>query len=70
MVTNNDEWLTISEAAKLSGYHPETLRELVRDGKIKGRKVSIVWLVDRESLLAYLAKAKASGEKRGRKPEN
>ena len=66
----NDEWLTVSEAAKLSGYHPETLRELIREGKIKGRKISIVWLVDRKSLSAYMEKVKAMGEKRGRKPEN
>ena len=70
MTTNSGEWITVSEAAELSGYHPETLRELIRDGKIKGRKISIVWLVDRESLLAYLARVKAMGEKRGRKPEN
>jgi excisionase family DNA binding protein len=70
MATNNGEWLTVSEAAKLSGYHPETLRELMRDGKINARKVSIVWLVDRESLLAYMEKAKAMGEKRGPKPDN
>jgi excisionase family DNA binding protein len=70
MATNAGEWLTVSEAAKLSGYHPETLRELMRDGKIHARKVSIVWLVDRESLLAYMAKVKAMGEKRGPKPES
>ena len=70
MSTNSDEWLTVNEAAKLSGYHPETLRELMRDGKINARKISIVWLVDRESLLAYMAKVQAMGEKRGPKPEN
>lgn len=70
MAFNDDEWLTVSEAAKLSGYHPETLRELIREGKIKARKVSIVWLVERKSLSAYMTKAKIMGEKRGPKPEN
>ena len=70
MATNNGDWLTVNEAAKLTGYHPETLRELMRDGKIKARKVSIVWLVDRESLLDYISRAKAMGEKRGPKPDN
>lgn len=70
MATNGDKWLTVSEAAKLSGYHPETLRELMRDGKLNARKVSIVWLVDRESLSAYMARVKKMGEKRGPKPEN
>jgi excisionase family DNA binding protein len=70
MGINDDEWLTVNEAAKESGYNPEYIRELIRQGKIKARKISIVWLVDRESFLAYLKKAQAMGEKRGRKPEN
>ncbi len=68
MGTNGGEWLTVNDAAKLSGYHPESIRELIRQGKIKARKFSIVYQVNRESLLAYIAKAKETGEKRGRKP--
>ncbi len=66
----NSEWLTVREAAKLINYNADHLRELIREGKIKARKFSIVWMVDRESLLAYMAKAQASGEKRGPKSEN
>jgi excisionase family DNA binding protein len=66
----DQEWLTVNEAAKLSGYNADHLRELIRDGKIKAQKFSIVWMVDRESLLAYKTKAQSSGEKRGRKPQN
>ena len=69
-MVKNDEWLTVNQAAKLSGYNADHLRELIRDGKIKAHKFSIVWMVDRDSLLAYKAKAQASGEKRGRKPQN
>ncbi len=70
MITNGGKWLTVNEAAKLSGYNADHLRELIRDGKIKARKFSIVWMVSRESLLEYLKKAQAMGEKRGRKPKN
>ncbi len=70
MISNGEEWLTVREAAELSGYNPESITRLIRDGKIQARKVSIVWLVDRESLLAYLGKVQTLGEKRGRKPEN
>jgi excisionase family DNA binding protein len=69
MTTNADEWLTVQDAAKLSGYHPESIRELIRQGKIKARKFSIVYQVDRDSLLAYMEKAQAIGRKRGRKPD-
>jgi len=65
----NGDWLTVQEAAKLSGYNPEHVTRLIREGKVKARKFSIVWMVSRESLLAYMAKAQAMGEKRGRKPE-
>ncbi len=69
-MATKDEWLTVGQAAKLSGYNADHLRELIREGKIKAHKFSIVWMVDRDSLLAYKAKAQASGEKRGRKPQN
>ena len=61
-------WITVSDATKLTNYHPETIRELVRDGKIEGRKISIVWQVNRESLLAYVENVGKLGKKRGRKP--
>ena len=70
MTTNGGEWLTVNESAKLSGYNPDYIRELIRQGKIKARKFSIVWMVDHKSLSAFLKKAQAMGEKRGRKPEN
>ncbi|CAG0949996.1 hypothetical protein ANRL3_00162 [Anaerolineae bacterium] len=63
------DWITTTDAARLSGYHPERIRELVREGKVKARKFGIVWQVSSESLIAYLKSAKASGDKRqGPKP--
>ncbi len=66
---DGEVWMTAIDAAKLSGYNPEYIRELIRKGKIRARKFSIVWQVSRESLLSYMAKASAMGEKRGRKPD-
>jgi len=62
------DWLTLKEAAKESGYNPIHLRDLLRQGRIKGRKVVTVWLVSKSSLTAYLREQQAKGEKRGRKP--
>jgi excisionase family DNA binding protein len=70
MTTNGGEWLTVKEAAELSGYNADHLRELIREGKIQARKFSIVWMVNRDSLSAYLEKVQTLGEKRGRKPKN
>jgi hypothetical protein len=62
------DWLTLKEAVTLSEYNPIHLRDLLRQGRIKGRKVVTVWLVSRKSLDAYLREQQAKGEKRGRKP--
>ena len=69
MMVVNDDWLTVNEAAKLSGYNPEHVTRLIREAKVKARKFSIVWQVNKGSLLAYMKKAQTLGEKRGRKPE-
>ena len=70
MTTNGSEWLTVNEGAKLSDYDPAHIRRLIRDGEIIARKFSIVWMVNRESLLEYVKKAQTWGKKRGRKHEN
>ena len=69
MATDGD-WLTVREAVKISNLNPEYITRLIREGKIKARKVSIVWLVDRKSLLEYLSSVQALGKKRGPKSEN
>jgi hypothetical protein len=53
-MTTNGEWLTVNDAARLSGYHPEHIRRLVRQGAITAKKFSIVWMVSRKSLLSYM----------------
>ena len=69
-MSEDGEWLTVKEAAEQSGYHPEYIRQLIRDGLIKGRKVVIVWLVESESLHAYLDNANKSGDGRYRPKGN
>jgi len=59
-----ENWITIQEAEKISGYNSEYLRRLIRNGKIIARKISIVWVVEHRSLMAYLAKNQVPGDKR------
>lgn len=59
-----DEWLSVSEAAEVSGYHPEYIRRLIRDGEIIARKFSIVWQVSKNSLLDYVENALSKEDKR------
>lgn len=58
------DWITTAEAAELSGYHADHLRELMREGKIKAQKFGIVWQISRVSLQAYIKAAQKSGDKR------
>lgn len=52
-----DDWITTRDAEELTGYHPEHIRELVREGKVEGRKFGIVWQVNKKSLTQYLENA-------------
>lgn len=60
----SDEWITTSQATKQTGYHPEYLRELIRTGRIQGKKFGTVWQVNQASLLAYLQAADKNKDQR------
>ncbi len=61
------DWIGVTEAAQLSGYHPEHVRRLIKAGKVKGQKVVTIWQVDRNSLLVYIKIVNKLGSKRGPK---
>ncbi|MDO9301425.1 MAG: helix-turn-helix domain-containing protein [Anaerolineales bacterium] len=64
MANSSDEWLTVQEAAKLTGYHAEYLRILIREGKITARKFGPVWAINKFALLKYLQIAEKSADRR------
>jgi len=59
-----DEWITVQEAADLSGYHPEYLRLLIREGKLDARKFGSVWAINKKALLSYRMIAEKSDDGR------
>ena len=59
-----ETWITTEQAAELSGYHVIYLLDLLRSGKVKGRKFGPIWQVSRASLLEYVNEAKKSEDKR------
>jgi excisionase family DNA binding protein len=63
-MNDKSEWMTVSDAAKLTGYNLEYIRRLMRDGKIEARKFSIVWQVRRDSLMDYVKKNQLDTDKR------
>ena len=63
------EWITTADAVKLSGYHVERVRELLREGKVKGQKFGTIWQVEKRSLLLYVQEIESIGKRRGPKPK-
>lgn len=50
------EWLTVREAARKMGVHPEHLRRLLRQGRLPAwgvRRAGRNWLVREDALLVY-----------------
>ena len=62
-----DEWLSLKDAAELSGYSTRQLLRWIHAEKIKAEKFVDVWRVDRRSLMAHVKEARKQGEKRGPK---
>ena len=60
----SEDWITTTEAAEISGYHPEYVRRLVRNDQIRARKFGVVWQVDRKSLSNYMENGKKTGDRR------
>lgn len=70
------ELIPIEEAAKHSKYSASHVRYLIKHKLIEGKKVSVLWLVDPDSLLDYekkmdkLGKAKHRPKSLDEKPDN
>jgi excisionase family DNA binding protein len=51
----SDELLTVGQAAERLQMHPDTVRRLLRERHLPGRKVGVrQWRVPAESLKAYM----------------
>lgn len=55
------DWITITEAAQMSGYNPDYLRRVLRQGKVSAEKKGTMWWIDKSSLEAYLQQAASLG---------
>ena len=62
IVLNN--LISVREAAENSGYSTQYLCRLLRTGKLVGRKVGQVWLIQMESFESYLATTRSSKDHR------
>ena len=58
------EWITTGEAAELSGYDIEYIRQMIRSGTIKASKRGRDWWIDRKAFISYPQGLSAPGDKR------
>lgn len=52
--------ITLKEAAKISGYSPDYIGQLIRQGKISGRLVyhNVAWVTTEKDIKDYISKSK------------
>ncbi|HEY64245.1 MAG TPA: helix-turn-helix domain-containing protein [Caldilineae bacterium] len=58
------EWISVKEAAEISGYKPAYLRQLIRQGRISAERKGTMYWIDRSSLQAYVDEMKRLGTQR------
>lgn len=58
----NDKHITLKEAAEISGYSPDYLGQLIRNGKLKGEQVfsNVAWMTTEKEILSYVKKKNSS----------
>lgn len=60
----DDEYITVTQAARRSGLSPSHLARLLRTGEIEGIKPGHDWLVRESAVMAYLREGRRPGRPR------
>jgi excisionase family DNA binding protein len=63
-MTDDTKWITVAQAAEISGYNAVYLRRLIRKGEIDYRMFGFMYQVNKKSLLKYLKEAEKKSDKR------
>ncbi len=62
-----DQWITVAEAAKRSGYSVRMLQRLLQTGRIKGIKPGHDWFTTLGAVLEHKRKVKIGRPKKTKK---
>jgi hypothetical protein len=54
-MSDQESFINLKEASKISGYSPDYIGQLIRSGKIPGKQVytNVSWMTTAEAVLAY-----------------
>jgi len=63
MQIKDKDTITLKEASKLSGYSPDYIGQLIRQGKLPGKQVysSVSWVTTEDAILSYIESSKQGG---------
>lgn len=66
MSKESEKYITLKEAAKMSGYAPDYIGQLIRKGKLPGKQVycTVAWMTTAEAVGVYMKKNQDSGKSR------
>lgn len=69
--SSKEEWITLKEAARISGYSADYIGELIRKGKIPGKQVvwNVAWMTTKEAILEYKERQKKKKKREEGKKE-
>ena len=56
--------ITVQAAAEVTGYNIQYLRRILRSGVLRGIKIGQMWLIEMESLEAYLQRVEGTSDRR------
>lgn len=64
LIIDTMEYVSVEEAAEITGYSEQYIRRLLRKGRIKAAKKGYMWWVDLDSLKAYKQQMDALGSEK------
>lgn len=64
MTKENKNYISLKEAARLSGYSADYVGQLIRSGKLEGKQVflNVAWMTTEEALNNYLSRQNKSAD--------
>lgn len=60
-MTKKGEYISLREAAAMSGYTPDYVGQLIRNGKLPGKQVfaNVAWMTTEEAVRSYMGQKRA-----------
>jgi len=64
MGKSKDKFITLKEAAEISGYAPDYVGQLIRGGKLEGKQVfsNVAWVTTEDAIREYMDRSKKGGK--------